>query len=317
MASAYSVPRNLFHRLWYEPAPLLAVEFSSDGVAAACWTPGAGTVERFTSEPLPEGALQPSLVRENWQRPEEVRGALSQVLERVSPRNGGNLAVLLPDVAARISMMALEQLPARREEVQALLRWRLKKTVPFEVAQAALAYQTVGDSPQGRELLVAVSPEAVVRQYEVELESLGYRPGFVTLSSLAAIGLLPSAGAGAGADRGTMLLRSAGRLSTILVTGSGRLHMFRSSDLPAEEQARSLEEILADAYSSAVYFQDNFGETLERIYLAGFGGQTLQLQELIEQEIDVRAQLLLVPGARSEDNGFLGLYGMIAGQAKG
>ena len=314
MASAFSVSRNLFHRLWDEPPPSLAVEFSSGGVAAACWTPGAGTADRFTSEPLPEEALRPSMVRDNVLRPDEVRSVLAELLGRVSRRNGGNLAVLLPDVAARVSPLVLEQLPARREEAQALLRWRLKKTVPFEVEQASLAYQPLGDSPEGREVLVAVAPSGVVRQYEAALESLGYQPGFVTLSSLAAIGLLPSVAPGAGS--GTMLLRSAGRLVTILATGSGKLRMFRSSDLPAEEQPRSLEEILADAYSSAVYFQDNFGETLERIYLAGFGEQTPQLQALIQQELDVRAQPLLVPGARSEDNDFLGLHGMIAGQAK-
>ncbi len=314
MASAHSVPRNLFHRLWHEPPPSLAVEFSSGGVAAACWTPGADTVDQFASEPLPEGALRPSLARENVLSPDAVRSALAQVLGRMNRRNGGNLAVLLPDVAARVSPLTLEQLPARQEEAQALLRWRLKKTVPFEVEQASFAYQPVGDSPEGREVLVAVAPRVVVRQYEIALESLGYQPGFVTLSSLAVIGLLPIAGAGAG--RGTMLLRSSGRLSTILMTGSDRLRMFRSFELPAEEQSRSLEEIVGDAYSSAVYFQDTFGETLERIYLAGFGGQTAQLQKLIEQELDVRAQPLLVPGVRSEDNDFLGLHGMIAEQAK-
>ena len=314
MTSAFSVARNLFYRLWDEPLPSLAVEFSSSGVAAACWTPGAGTVDQVTSEPLPEGALRPSLVRDNVLSPDAVRSALVQVLGRMNRRNGGNLAVLLPDVAARVSPLTLEQLPARQEEAQALLRWRLKKTVPFEVEQASFAYQPVGDSPEGREVLVAVAPRVVVRQYEMALESLGYQPGFVTLSSLAAIGLLPVGSTDA--NRGAMLLRSSGRLSTILMTGSDRLRMFRSFELPAEEQPRSLEEIVADAYSSAVYFQDTFGETLERIYVAGFGGQTPQLQELIGQELDVRAQPLLVPGVRSEDNDFLGLHGMIAEQAK-
>ena len=159
-----------------------------------------------------------------------------------------------------------------------------------------------------------MAPRVVVHQYEAALEALGYQPGFVTLSSLAAIGLLSSRDTSAG--RGAMLLRSSGRLLTILMAGSGRVRMFRSFELPPGEQPRSLEEVLADVYSSAVYFQDNFGEVLEQIYLAGFGGQTPQLQELIEQELNVPAQPLLVPGASSEDTHFLGLYGMIAEQAK-
>ncbi len=162
---------------------------------------------------------------------------------------------------------------------------------------------------------VAVTPHAVVRQYEMLLDSLEYEPGFVTLSSMAALGLLPESRA----DRasGTMLVRGAGSLLTIVVTSAGRLRIFRATELPAGEEARTLEEVFADAYSSAVYFQDSYGGKVEQIYLAGFGAQTAGLQELMSTELGLQAQPLAVPGIRGEEAGFLGFQGMIAEQARG
>ncbi len=313
MASVYSAPRSLFHKLWYEPPPSLAVEFSAGGVAAARWTPGLGTVDRFTSEALPEGALRPSPVRENIVQPDQVRQALAAALGRVSRKSGGRLAVFLPDVAARVFVIPIDQLPVSPEDARSLIRWRLRKTVPFEIEDALLDYQRQGDSRQGQEVVVAAAPRAVARQYEAALESLGCEPTFITLSSLAALGLIPQSESRRSA---TMLLRGAGRLLTIIVTTMGRLGVFRSTELPAGEETRPVEETVADVYTSAVFFQDNYGGVVERIFLAGFGAQTRELQESVERELNVRPQPLLVPGARGEEVQFLGCYGMIAEQAK-
>ncbi len=320
-ASVYSAPKSLFHRLWYEPPPSLGVEFLREGVAVARWTPGHGLVEHLTTEPLPEEALRPSPVRENFQQPEEVRKALATALGRLARRGGGgNLALFLPDVAARVSVLDFHQFPEKHEEALPLIRWRLRKSVPFEIEEAAVGYQRQGGSSApaaargpGREVVAAAAPRAVVRQYETALESLGYHPGFVTLSSLAALGLVTPRSDGR--RSGTMLLRSAGRLLTIVVTSLGGLRMFRATELPGEE-AHSVEEVVTDVYGSAVYFQDNHGDTVDRIYLAGFGERTAEVQDWTERELGVRPQPLLVPGTRGEEARFLGIYGMVAEQAK-
>jgi hypothetical protein len=111
-----------------------------------------------------------------------------------------------------------------------------------------------------------------------------------------------------------MLVRRVGPLLTIVLTSPGRLRIFRSAELPPG--GSPLEEIVTDVYGSAVYFQDNFQEAVERIYLAGFEDQTEALREVIERELGVRPAGLLLPGLRSADAKFLGIYGMVAEQAK-
>lgn len=311
--SVYSAPRNILRRLWSEPAPALALEFSAGGVAAAEWQPGAGNIERFAVEALEEGALRPSPVRENILHPEDVQRSVRTALEYVTRRRSGNVALLLPDVSARISVLAFEQFPQKEQERGPLIRWRLKKTVPFEIEDAALAYQRQGASAQGAELAVAVSPRTVIQQYEALVESLGFSPGFVTASSLAALGLIS---APEHRSAGTMLLRRTAALLTTVLLTPGKLRVFRSIELPPGDEAIALEEIVRDAYSSAVYFQDNFAEKVERVFVTGFGAQTEPLRQLVEKELGAPAQSLLVPGVRAPHAQFLGLYGMVAEQAK-
>jgi type IV pilus assembly protein PilM len=313
MASVYSAPKNVFRRLWYEPPPSLGVEFSAAGIAAAQWAPGAGVMEQFDIEPLPEGALRASPVRENVAQHEEVQRVLRQVLERVTHRHGGNIALLLPDAAARVSVVNFEQLPQSPHERLPLIRWRLKKTVPFEIDDAALAYHRQGASAQGEELAIAVSPLPIIRQYEALVESLGFDAGFVTLSSLAALGLVsPAEQHGAG----VMLIRGLGGLLTILVVSPAKIRVFRATELPVDERGNFLiEEIARHAYSSTVYYADNFQEKVERVFLADFGEQSEELRGALEGELGVPAQLLAVPGARAQGQQFLGLHGMVAAQA--
>lgn len=313
MSSVYSAPRTLLHRLWYEPPPSTAVEFTATSVAAARWTPGEGRVEQLAVETLPEGAFHPSPVRENLVRPEDVRRAVGHALGQLGRRaSGGNIAIFLPDLAARVSVLDFDKLPDKREEVLPLIRWRLKKAVPFEVDDAAVAWQSQGPAAGTQEVLIAAAPLAVVRQYEAVLESLGYSPRFVTASSLAALGLIEQ---DVTSQHGTMLLRSSGRLLTIIVTSEGRLRMFRATEFPGDE-AMSVEEIVSEVYGSSVYFQDHYGGTISRVFVAGFGENTAAVMQATEREVDVRPQPLLLPGMRGEETEFLGIYGMVVEQAK-
>jgi len=96
----------------------------------------------------------------------------------------------------------------------------------------------------------------------------------------------------------------------------GRLRIFRATELPPGEEVHSLEEVVADIYGSAVYFQDTCKQGVERVYLAGFGERTPDLEQALSRELDLRPQALLVPGTRARDAKFLGIYGMVAEQAK-
>ena len=84
-------------------APAVAVEIASGRVSAASleWRGGQPVVAAHASEPLPEGALVPSLTTANAVDRAVVSGALSRLLQTMGrPRRIG---LILPDVVAKVS----------------------------------------------------------------------------------------------------------------------------------------------------------------------------------------------------------------------
>src|SRR5205085_7061151 len=105
---------------------------------------------------------------------------------------GHEVGVVIPDEAARITFIIAESLPSGDDERMAFIRWKLKKTVPFEVETAQIAF-TVTTPPsanhKGTELMVTLSPRNVIEEYENVMESLGFEAGYVVPSSVAALNL--------------------------------------------------------------------------------------------------------------------------------
>ncbi len=298
--------QNVLRRLWEDPPPALACEFTEDAVAAAGWSSGAVRPAVFASRPLPAGALRPSPLRENIAAPEAVSDAVAAVLDEVTRRARSrrrDIALLLPDMSARVSVLPFEQLPPDPAEVLTLIKFRLKKTVPFDIETAAVSFET-----RGPEVLAAVTPRAVVRQYETILENLGYQPGFVTLSTLSGLKLMVY---GSNPMDGAMLLRRSGRWMTIAAGSAGRLRLMRVSEQVSEGQ----DELFHDIYSSALFFQDNYGGKVERIFEIGLEARSEALGAQLESELGVRPRPLAVPGGTPEESAFLGIFGLLAEQA--
>src|SRR6201998_3970611 len=118
--------------------PARAVEFSPNRVAVARWGKTRGTLESYAVEPVPFGAIVPSPVEVNVAQPDAVRGALRRAFSRV-PGHGSDLALLIPDPVARVFILPFETFPRRADEALPLLRWRLKKSVPFDVEETVVS----------------------------------------------------------------------------------------------------------------------------------------------------------------------------------
>ena len=98
--------------------------------------------------------------------------------------------MILPDYCARVAVLDFDTFPSDLEEQQALVRFRLKKSVPFEVDTAVVSYVEQPRSGAKVEVLAAVMSSDIVVQYEAPFRAAGFHPGLVTTSSLAALNLL-------------------------------------------------------------------------------------------------------------------------------
>ncbi|HXP84584.1 MAG TPA: hypothetical protein VN841_07685 [Bryobacteraceae bacterium] len=256
-------------RLIQDPPPEFVFELSEAGIAYA-----RGGETDFA--PLEPGVLKPSPVDDNL--PQLERAAA--VLERIVTGQGGaqgpgtaakgkakprRAAVILPDHAARVSVLDFDSFPSSAAEQLALVRFRVKKTVPFDIESASVSYfaQPVEGSGKRQEVVAVTVALEVLARYEALFRNAGVHPGEITTSALAALNLYHQAARG---EAPGVLAKLAGHVLTVMVIAGGRLRLFRC--LALEEASE--DEIRSVLHPTLAYAEDELGARVERLTVCGF-----------------------------------------------
>jgi type IV pilus assembly protein PilM len=227
--------------------PAAACELSTEGVLGAA-TPAAGQPAVYAFEPLPAGALVPTLSETNLPNPAIVSAAIRSVMAQVNPRVR-SITLVVPDSAVRVFVLDFDTLPTRPEEALSVLRFRLRKSVPFDVEHAGVSYQVLSEGSARLEtqwrVLAAILPGSVLAEYEAAVRAAGFEPGAVLPSSLAALCGLES-------QEAVLAVNLSSRaLTTSIVSGNDVL-LYRTIELP---QATGFEATLPIELQQAILQQ--------------------------------------------------------------
>ncbi len=175
------------------PHPPVVVEVAQSHVAAARWSHTGRQLASVAVESLAPGSLMPSPVENNITQPEAVRSAFRSVLNRVLD-HGAPIALLIPDPVVRLFILSFEGLTRRSQDALPLLRWRLKKSVPFDVEETVLSWTRQTGNGGNLEIVTAVARQRIIREYEEIAESAGAQSTVVLSSTLATLPLLEDGG---------------------------------------------------------------------------------------------------------------------------
>ena len=259
------------------PHPSLVAEISSTHVAAAQWSKVGGHLEAYAIEPLPIGAVMASPVDANVIQPEAVRSALRKVLNRVPPR-GSPMVLLIPDPVVRVFILPFETLPRRADEALPLLRWRLKKSVPFDVDETVVSWMRQTGKEDTLEVVTAVARQRIVREYEEVLEPLDAKPKIVLSSTLAVLPLLADAGS-------TLLVRMCGKTLTTVITRDGNLSIYRSTEMSNDAATLDVQAMLDETFPAVAFYQDSWGGSPDRARITGFGAREEVFRRALASEL--------------------------------
>jgi type IV pilus assembly protein PilM len=195
--------------------------------------------------------------------------AFSAAIQSIAPSNGAKkrrpAAIILPDHAARVSLLDFDSFPAAPDEQQALVRFRIKKTIPFEVDSAAIRYWaqpalTSGKNGAKKTDVVAVTVALeILARYEALFRNANFHPGEVTTSALAALNLCRETGV-------AVVAKLAGNILTIMATTEGRLKLFRCLEIDPDSD----EDILSVLFPTFAYVEDELGQPVRKLVLSGF-----------------------------------------------
>jgi type IV pilus assembly protein PilM len=294
MGLTTGAPRaGLFGRLgrWLDalPHPRWAVEIAPHGVAAARSVRGQVGLEQFSQEAITEGAVVPSPVDLNIVIDDPVRAALRAVLGRLGAR-GQPVALLIPDQAVRVFLLKFDKFPRRADEAVPLVRWRLKKSVPFDVEDTVVSYMLQPPREGGVEVLAALARGKIVKQYEELLTSAGAEVSVCLGSTLATLPLLP-------ADRSALVARLAGTTLTTVIVHGEALAVYRSTNIGADAAQLTSQKLLEEIFPAVAYFQDTWKENVEQAFLAGMAGRVEMFRQPVAAELGCPVAPLLTADA--------------------
>ena len=247
--------------LFTPPQPSVALEISSSAVTALRVSPGTpATVQAHAIEPLPAGAVTPALAGTNIADGAAVSAAVARALERVG--GARHAALVLPDSVAKVSLVRFDHVPARPADLDAMLRWQVRKSVPFKVEDAQLAWSEGQALPGGgREFVVALALRRVVEEYETACLAAGADPGLVDLASFNLINLQLASGHDAG---DWLLVHLSGAYVTLAVVRAGALIFYRHRGDDGDESVTDL------VHQTAMYYEDRLAGTgFSRVLVAG------------------------------------------------
>ena len=257
-------------------APAVAVEIAAGRVSGATleWRGGDAVVAAHASELLPDGALVPSLTAANAHERPPVVAALTRLLEKLGrPRRIG---LIIPDVVAKVSIVRFEQVPAKAQDLDQLVRWQVRKSAPFAIEEAQVSYVPGLHAEDGHEFIVTVAKRDVIQEYEALCAEAGAHAGLVDLSTLNVVNAVL---AGAGAPAGDWLLVNiAPDYTSIALLRGPHLIFFRN-------RAADTDGTLADlVHQSAMYYEDRLkGAGFSRVILCGAAAAGAQQSGDIEQ----------------------------------
>jgi len=281
---------SLFSSWIASPPPDAAIEIAADRVTVGVIGERSGglVVQAYAAERLPPGAVVPSLTSSNVHNRAAVVGALRAALDRAGARPR-RVALVVPDLAAKVSLVRFDTLPARREDLDQLVRWQVKKASPFPIEEA-LVTSTPGlrGADGSAEFLVVTSRRDAIAEYEAVCDDLKIYAGLVDLATFSVVNLLLGGGDyPAAGDWLVVHLRP--EYTSIAIMRGPHVIFFRNR--PEGDEA-SIADLV---HQTAMYYQDRLaGERFARVFLGG-SGRAMGAVELARQNLEERLGVAVEP----------------------
>ncbi len=231
----------------------LGMEIDQDGarVVLIDGKPRIPSLEAYNAVSFPSDTLKISFRDENIINPAsfvaKIREAYLKLLAGTA-----RISVSLPDTVGRVVLLDLETRFKTKEEGSDIIRWKLKKNLPYEINEMHLDFQVMQEKETGDiSALVSLISRNVVNQYEDLLVEAGLQPNRIDFTTFNVYRFFYSRLEFI--ENAALIIWHSGILS-ILVFHNGVLEFYRSKEFPSEfkEANRFFREI----NSSLLFYKD-------------------------------------------------------------
>jgi type IV pilus assembly protein PilM len=267
--------------------PLVAVEVRARavGVLRLARDGRRLTLGAAASLDLPPGTLRLSMTEVNIVEGAAFRDVLRAALERAGALTATRVALVLPDPVARVAVLSGADVPARGRGADDLVRFKLRKSLPFDVRETQLAVAASGTRATDT-VVVAAMFRPVLAAYEEGCRDLGLSPGLVQLAGLALLNAtledLPSG------DR-LLVNWDDGYVTLLLARGQWPLLVRTLTGPPAEDPR----EVARELSNTLLYYRERLeGDRLEQAVLRSAALPAGEAVAILEESLGIRPVLV-------------------------
>ncbi len=283
---------NKLRRLIADPPPAYAFELSEAGIAWAAMNDDGPARTGFA--PFPGPVLEISPLKDNILD----AGLFGETLEGIAlsaPAKRRTAALILPDYCGRVMVLDFDTFPSKNEEREALVKFRMKKSVPYDIDTAAVSFAVQHQDGKNYEIVAAVVALEIVARYETVFHAHGFHTGLVTTAAISALDLIDAPGIAVAA-------RLNGRTLSVSVVEGGRIKLVRCVELP-DVTREEMENVLIPTLA---YIEDELKTRPETLLVCGFGTQDDEVSWLREFGLRVEPLRSRLGSPTQQNAGLLG-----------
>ena len=237
---------------------------------------------------------------------------LARALQAIAGTLGNGttrFGLLVPDGAVRVSLLSFETLPENRKQAYALMRWRMRETLPFPLEEGRISHQVVVREAERIEVLTVVAKASVLAEYERALEQVYGAPALLLPATLALLPLLSET-----EERGQLLVHLCSGSITSAVTAGKRLRLWRTRQLGRLDSSEMCRQVQAESARVMASCRDHLKLEISQVWLCvrPRGGSEFRVElsqalhhpvELLEPDPDLATTFT------SEDRNLFGSFG--------
>jgi type IV pilus assembly protein PilM len=231
------------------------------------------TLDEAVFSPLPEGSIAAGVTAPLFHDSSAVQTALKDALDSFDGR-GRDWTFIVPDACTRVHILDFDTLPAKAQEILPLVRFRLRRMLPFDADLAGVSYQLLSSPDATRkdapvQLIAAAMPAEIRDEVESLARSLQREPGVLLPATLAALAALPDTGS-------HLLVHTEKDSMTTAITHNGELLLYRATDRATTDPGEMAQAVLV----AAAYYEDALHVPLQEVWVAGLESTDVLRQHL-------------------------------------
>ncbi len=245
------------------------------------------SIKQAGSLELPPGLVTPSFLDPNISDHYEFAACLREATEIAGLTRQKRWSVALPSNTARTAILALDSVPASKQEAEEVIDWKAEQNFGAPAAEMRIATEKISPDAEGRSRYFATAVRlAVIDEYEAHFESLGWKVGLI----------LPRA-----VGEANWLMDRQNKSDSLLISGNsdGFTALLLRGTEPAVVRSVTCEqsEIDDEIYRLVMFYNDRFvagegGGSLERLLVVGRALVSSKVQKIASEALGRNLRVL-------------------------